>query len=66
VSRSAPAPQDDCDGRRDVSGGRGGRREFSLDEAGEPAAIVHTGDDRDNAAAQTPADASPQAWAGMG
>jgi hypothetical protein len=63
VSRSAPAPQDDCDGRRDVSGGR---REFSLEEAGEPAAIVHMGDDRDNAAARTPADASPQAWAGMG
>jgi hypothetical protein len=35
------------DGRRDVSGGRGGRREFSLDEAGERAAIVRKGDDRD-------------------
>jgi hypothetical protein len=44
VSRFAPAPQDDCDGRRDVSGGR---REFSLDEAGERAAIVHKGDNRD-------------------
>lgn len=45
-------PRTDAAGRcatapPDHQGGRGGRREFALDEAGESAPIVHAGDDRD-------------------
>ena len=58
MSRSAPTPQDDCDGRRDRQ-----RRpeEFSLDKAGEAAGVVHTVVITEtDAAGRRPAGASPQ------